>query len=356
MGKLFARRITLRSPFTLTHLPFTARFHRAVVQRRSSRKAQLLIGAPLEKLFQLYYRGLPLRSVGELEYQSPGGARTIRFNARNLAFDMFYSELFAENYEDETAVLLDAFLPPDGCLYDIGSNWGFFSLYCASRSERLKIHAFEPIPSTFADLVSCVAQAGMSAQIQCHNLAVSDSEKEMEFQVPLHSAAAQSETEAPFDPSVRRVPVRTARLDELHLDRPDFIKIDAEGHEAAVLRGSHVLLRETKPFLMFENKLYRSSPEQTLDPLHSLIRLGYELFVPTVRRASGEAEYLENCGYQTDVGKMQIIKREDVLVLLPCDPALRFLLPAFLNLFACHRDRLSELHSRFDELPLKSIA
>ena len=78
--------------------------------------------------------------------------------------------------------------------------------------------------------------------------------------------------------------------------------------------------------------------------------MGYHLFVPCLVRMCREAPFFVNCGYQMDTARMQKIEREDTLVLLPCEPSLRFLFPAYLNIFACHRDRADELAGKF-ELP-----
>ena len=309
--------------------------------------AQLVVSAPLEKLFQSYYRWTSAPASGELEYKGAEGLRTIRFNARNLAFDILYADLFARNYEDETAVLLDAFLPKGGCFYDIGSNWGYFSLYAASRGAAIRIHAFEPIPGTFEDLRCCVEQAGLGGQVRCHNLAASDSDREMIFQLPLHSACAQVGTDVPSAGS--EVKVRTARLDSLDIEPPDFVKIDAEGHERSVLKGSLETLRKSRPFIMFENKLYRNKPQETLHPLLLLQELRYQVFVPTVKRLCDDSAYLVNCGYQIDTGRMQHIKSDETMALVRCEPTMRFLLPNYLNLFACHEERLGELREKFQE-------
>src|SRR5215218_4378957 len=165
MQQLFARSVSPRHPFILKEMPTLSRFHRYVTKQRISRKAQLFVSAPLEKLFSLYYRKLAGPAFGQLEFKSAEGVKTLRFNARNLAFDMFYGDIFKDNYEDDTGALLDAFLPLDGCLLDVGSNWGFFSLYAASRGGAPKIHAFEPIPSTYADLTEMVRQAALEDRI-----------------------------------------------------------------------------------------------------------------------------------------------------------------------------------------------
>jgi FkbM family methyltransferase len=341
MSGILVTTIKLRSPFSLKRLPMVARLHRAASKQRQSRKGQLLITAPLEKLFRWYYRWVQLPASGEFELETAAGRRTIQFNGRNLAFDIFYADLFAENYEDETAVLLDMFVPSGGCFYDIGSNWGYFTLYVASRQADIRIHAFEPIPSTYADLTRCVDQAALGSRIECHRMAISDANGHVMFELPFHSASAQ------VGNTGRQVKVDTRTLDSMGLERPDFVKIDAEGHEAAVLRGSLKTLRDSKPFVMFENKLYRHAPQETLGPLLLLKQLGYELFVPAVQRESGEMSYFLNCGYQIDTSRMQKIQRQDRMALVPCEPAVRFLLPPYLNIFACHRDRLAEVRTRF---------
>ena len=289
MNETFVRKINLRSPFRLKRIPLLAQFHRVASKQRVSRKGQFLVTAPLEKLFRWCYRWVRLPASGELEYGGPKGIQAIAFNARNLAFDMFYTDIFGANYEDETAVLLDTFVPSGGCLYDIGSNWGYFTLFAASRGDGIKIHAFEPIPATYADLTRSVQQAGLGNQVKCHNVALSDSDGHMVFQLPFHSASAQAENDG-LDIG-DRVKVETRKLDSLSLDSPDFLKIDAEGHEASVLRGSSATLTRWKPFVMFENKLYRNAPQETLQPLVLLKELGYRLFVPTLQRRSEETTF-----------------------------------------------------------------
>jgi hypothetical protein len=59
------------------------------------------------------------------------------------------------------------------------------------------------------------------------------------------------------DNALRGLPVATIdvplrRLDEYDLHDVGFIKLDVEGHEAAVLRGAERVLRESQPDLLIE--------------------------------------------------------------------------------------------------------
>lgn len=65
-------------------------------------------------------------------------------------------------------------------------------------------------------------------------------------------------------------------IDEHHIERVDFLKIDAEGHELQVLKGSDRLLKEFKPIILYEN--IAGSHGCNL-PVASFLRdIGYRLF------------------------------------------------------------------------------
>jgi hypothetical protein len=62
-------------------------------------------------------------------------------------------------------------------------------------------------------------------------------------------------------------------IDSLALERVDFIKIDVEGMEEAVLEGAKVTIDKSKPILFIE--VLKSNP----DAIHkNLSALGYEIF------------------------------------------------------------------------------
>ena len=80
------------------------------------------------------------------------------------------------------------------------------------------------------------------------------------------------------------MPVR--RLDGLDLPAPDLIKLDVEGHEAAVLSGAFRLLTRHRPLIVFESWYNAANLEAMLDPLRFLNALEYRLYRPIWRPES----------------------------------------------------------------------
>lgn len=129
---------------------------------------------------------------------------------------------------------------------DIGGSWGLFAAAIIARVREL--HVFEPNPEKAAYLSSALRGAVV------HGIALSDEAGEVELFIPdLSSAMATIEAANP----ARQLPgqralVRRERLDSLDLGPVGFIKMDVEGHEAAVLQGAEALLRRDMPAILVE--------------------------------------------------------------------------------------------------------
>lgn len=66
-------------------------------------------------------------------------------------------------------------------------------------------------------------------------------------------------------------------IDGLRLERVDWIKIDVEGHEEAVLRGAEDTIRRCRPKLLVENHVFMDSQiEKRVSDFVIGLRLGYE--------------------------------------------------------------------------------
>jgi FkbM family methyltransferase len=265
----------VRVCFRSKRLPALARFYQYVYHYGRRSHLGLALNFALRRIYAaalaLHRRPAP----GLFDYLPGDKSIEIQFDGRNTQFHAIYLPKFSDGYEPETSVLLDAFLHDSGVFWDIGSNWGYFPLYACARPQFTgEVHAFEPTPSSFRDLASVVQQAGLSDRVHCHQLALGDVNGTSCMAVPdgVHSGLASLDANA----SGERVKVATA--DSMELPPPTVIKLDVEGHEAAVLRGAEKMLSRSRPVIIMEN--WSADSVSSLEPLRLLEALGYKLYQP----------------------------------------------------------------------------
>ena len=340
MQLVLVRTVRRRNPFSLEKLPVLARLYRHPFEKFKTLGRIALFGAPNFAVFFLWRRLFPFGGRGVFKLALPGGERHIQFNARNTQFSALYFSCFKDGYEVHVNAVLDALLPDDGVFVDVGSNWGWFPLYVASRPGfRGSVHAFEPFPATFADLASVVAQAGLNDRIQCHAVALSDKSGRATMQLPdgfQSGLAMMSEENAGPGKGVA-----TDTLDALELGSVSVIKIDAEGAELKVLRGAAATIAKHRPMIVLESGRRFEQPELTLGPLRRLRELGYVFFNLGWLRADDGHPYLLGDDHYLEM------QPEEKLCLVQFEVEERFQRQDGMNLLACHRDRLAELEKLF---------
>jgi FkbM family methyltransferase len=122
---------------------------------------------------------------------------------------------------------------------DVGASIGDFAISVARRRPGCVVHALEPEPASF-DLLCANIELNGVANVHAHRVALGDRDGDAGLAVdsaraPLSSIVGAA---AGRDATVA-VPVR--RLDrvlaDLAVDRVDFLKIDCEGAEEAILRS-----------------------------------------------------------------------------------------------------------------------
>lgn len=243
--------IKIRSIYQAQKLPFLARAYRYAYDYRLLSPPSLL--QTNRKIFSrivrwLFRSGLGKRQ-GQFTIQTQQGIRYCDMNIDNSQFHSIYFRRFQGGYEPEVCALLDVLIERADiqAFYDIGANWGYLSGYVASHPLfRGKIWAFEPQKTAFADLKKFVQQANLEEFIECHQLALSDTEGLGHIQLPdgFHSGLGQLYPGG-------TIPIK--KLDSLTLPPPDLIKIDVELHEYPVILGAIQTLIKNRPYLIFES-------------------------------------------------------------------------------------------------------
>ena len=217
-----------------------------------------------------------------------GEEKTIFFNARNRQFRCLYFSHFKEGYEILVARSIDHFLPDEGVLVDAGSNWGYFPLLFASReSFDGKIHAFEPMPETFDDLRLMIEQAGLEEWIKPWQVALADKIGIATMKETRHSGLAH------ITEGKDGLEVRLGKIDGFGWDRVDVMKVDVEGFELPVFRGSVETLDRCQPVLIFESGIDHGAAEGALEPLRFLEGKGYRLFRPDLDKENDKLQFYE---------------------------------------------------------------
>jgi FkbM family methyltransferase len=339
LKKVMVRCVKRRNPFHVAHVPWLGRIYRYPYTKWQSPHRLQVFGAPWLMLYALLRRISPVASLGTCELDVNGRKTIFRFDARNAQFQALYLPTFSHGYEPEVMALLDLLLMDDGVFYDIGSNWGYFSVYAASRPGfRGRVHAFEPFASTYNDLRSIVRQAALEAHISCEACALSDYDGAGRMKLPdfTHSGLASLESQTSESGGVK-----VARLDSLKLTPPTVMKIDAEGSEAAVLAGASGVINKHRPYVIFESWRNIAEPDRALQPWVMLRQWGYVFYHPAwVQRHEKLPPFLAS-------DKVILNSNEEMLALVPLSLEERFLHQDQVNVLACPAERVSDLRSRF---------
>ena len=320
--------------FTLTELPANVRVSKWT-DRMFLKRAALGIARRL-KFWSLGTKLISHR--GRFTYRNGNSEKQITFNGRNLQFHALYDECYRHGYELETGLLLTRLCRGGGAFYDIGANWGYFSLLLAASPEFTgPIFAFEPNPRTFPDLEDVIRQAG-----------VADRVKPCQFGLGRESCTMTlAETDSFYTGFAKLVStgagrqITVKRLDELDFPAPQVIKIDAEDMEADILAGGSKLLSTAQPFILFENFLDYNSSERTFAALELLLAQGYRLFAPALLFPQNGRTVMMT--YGADPSALLATGAAPKMGLFEVHPENRYLLGLQLNILAVPQPKIAGL-------------
>jgi len=183
-------------------------------------------------------------------------------------------DLLSPKYEHEVARWLQT--KSGELLVDVGAHIGRYTLFAASRSCR--VVALEPDPSNFAILQANIQLNGMK-NVTALRLAASDhrESKLLYFGDRVNTGTSSLEVQwsaqrgTHESPSTVQVQCETldALLRQLAIRKIDWLKVDVEGHEIAVLQGASEALSMTKR-LILEVSAGNEGPCNTILALHGL--------------------------------------------------------------------------------------
>jgi FkbM family methyltransferase len=179
-------------------------------------------------------------------------------------------------------VFLSYVVPEDAVVFDVGANRGDY-LYALTRDSKARtIYAFEPIPELATQLRK------LFPKVNVREMALSDQEGHLRFSIPfinnryfdtrgtLEQFVEENQTKS------RMIEVEVSTLDAFckknKISKIDFLKIDVEGHEWAVLKGAKETLSTLRPLCLVEIE-QRHHEHLPIQEIVSWVEaLGYEAY------------------------------------------------------------------------------
>jgi FkbM family methyltransferase len=165
--------------------------------------------------------------------------RLLRFYTRTRA-----GEGFGDMTLNGELRFLREHAPACRVIFDVGAQVGEWTEHALRINPRAEVHCFEPMAASFARL----RERPWAGRVACNPLALSDHEGEGVMH--RDSTSLHERRLAPDAPSPDG-PAETVRLTTLAaycaahaIGQIDLLKIDAEGHDMAVLRGGEAMVRE----------------------------------------------------------------------------------------------------------------
>ena len=149
-----------------------------------------------------------------------------------------------------------------GLFMDVGCNTGFYTLLAASAEVRSRVLAFEPVEAIRAIAQRNADLNGVAARVRLSGQAIGDRNGSANLYIPPDDHGLV-ETSASLNPHFKSSHIRQDTVPVRRLDRAlllsgyrwrkvSVIKIDVEGHEAAVLKGARWIVRLYRPVIFLE--------------------------------------------------------------------------------------------------------
>lgn len=183
-----------------------------------------------------------------------------------------------ERYDRQTKAVIRKVCKRDSICIDIGCYKGEILKVMMDHAPDARHIAFEPIPEQYDFL-----QKKFGSKADIFPFALGDENKETSFQHvisnPTYSGLQRRQYKG--EEEIREIIVQERRLDDVIAEnRPvTLIKIDVEGGEFNVLKGAERILKQWKPYLIFEHGIggsdkYGVDPKDIYTLLHEA---GYKI-------------------------------------------------------------------------------
>lgn len=139
-------------------------------------------------------------------------------------------------------------------IFDIGANYGWYSLHFSKKFKKSKIFAFEPVPKTFSFLQKNI-KLNNTLNIKAYNIGFSNKNEKKILYFRNSESGSASIADMMQENLPEEITCEMVRLDEFVTSNKlkiDFIKCDVEGAELFVFQGGLNSIIKYKPIIFAE--------------------------------------------------------------------------------------------------------
>ena len=192
-----------------------------------------------------------------------------------------------KNNDEQEIKLVKNFIIPGTDSIDVGVYRGVYSYEMSKYSKN--VHSFEPNPILLNHIEKNLKK--IIKNVNFYNYALSNKNDKVSLRVPIRNknynkdnyeeyfqmGRASIHNENKFN-DFEVFDVESQKLDNLNFtNKISFIKIDVEGHEVQVIKGSEKTIKNNKPILLVEIE-EQYTKKDVNDTLRYINSLGYNSF------------------------------------------------------------------------------
>jgi FkbM family methyltransferase len=174
-----------------------------------------------------------------------GSLMELNLKDRGINADLFINRI----REPQATRYVQQIMKPDWTVIEIGANIGYYAMMEARLVKR--VYAIEPGPSNYQQLISNI-RLNKYTNIIPYQLAIGDHNGEVGFEI----AKACNWSRIAMSNETANVNVRMQTLDsfikEQKIGRVDYLRMDVEGYEYAIVEGARKTIERDKPDMFVE--------------------------------------------------------------------------------------------------------
>lgn len=188
------------------------------------------------------------------------------------------------SYEEEELSMQYKIIEKNDVVFDIGGNYGWYSIHIAKKFPLSEIYSFEPVPNTFAILKENISINNIK-NIKVVNMGLSNEVGEFTFYCDPNLTVNASLNNVSDNSNAIEVICKVDIFDNFvkknNITKIDFIKCDIEGAELFALIGAKKSINNYKPKIFVEmlRKWALKFGYHPNDIIFFLKELGYKCFI-----------------------------------------------------------------------------